>query len=343
MRRWRGCSISSVAEKRPPQAFELDASDAGVTLAAALRRRLAGESWSDVRALCTTGKVTLDGERALDPAARVAAGQKVELRPNAPKPNTLPSGFRIAFEDGHLVVIEKPSGITSVPYERKETGTALDLIRASWKRAGKRATVTPLYTVHRIDKDTSGLLVFAKTRLAERALHEVFQRHTAARAYLALAEGEVAAARIESQLVADRGDGIRGSTRHADQGQLAITYVEPLRRYRSRAGKSTAPGGPAGAIAATLCRVRLETGRTHQIRIHLSERGHPLVGETVYIRELWRAGREPLPAPRLMLHAGLLGFPHPVTGAEVELRAEPPADFIAVIESLGGTRADCRI
>jgi 23S rRNA pseudouridine1911/1915/1917 synthase len=336
-----------VAEKRPAQTFELDATDAGVTLAAALRRRLGGESWSDVRALCTTGKVTLDGERALDPAARVTAGQRIELRPNAPKPNTLPSGFRIAFEDGHLVVIEKPSGITSVPYERKETGTALDLIRASWKRAGKRATVTPLYTVHRIDKDTSGLLVFAKTRLAERALHEVFQRHTAARAYLALAEGEVAAARIESQLVADRGDGIRGSTRHADQGQLAITYVEPLRRYRSgagsRAGKSTAPGGPAGAIAATLCRVRLETGRTHQIRIHLSERGHPLVGETVYIRELWRAGREPLPAPRLMLHAGLLGFPHPVTGAPIELRAEPPADFIAVIESLGGTRADCRI
>jgi 23S rRNA pseudouridine1911/1915/1917 synthase len=336
-----------VADKRPPQTFELDAADAGLTLAAALRRRLAGESWSDVRALCTTGKVSLDGERALDPAARVAAGQRIELRPNAPKPHTVPAGFRIAFEDAHLVVIEKPSGITSVPYERKETGTALDLIRASWKRAGKRATATPLYTVHRIDKDTSGLLVFAKTRLAERALHEVFQRHTAARAYLAVAEGDVAAARIESHLVADRGDGIRGSTRHAGQGQLAITYVEPLRRYewkpRSGGGKTTPPGGPTGGIIATLCRVRLETGRTHQIRIHLSERGHPLVGETVYVRELLRAGRKPLPAPRLMLHAGLLGFPHPVTGARVELRAEPPADFIAVLESLGGTRADCRI
>jgi 23S rRNA pseudouridine1911/1915/1917 synthase len=332
-----------VAEKRPPQTFQLDATDAGVTLAAALRRRLAGESWSDVRALCTTGKVSVDGERALDPAARVTAGQRIELRPNAPKPQTVPAGFRIAFEDAHLVVIEKPSGITSVPYERKETGTALDLIRASWKRAGKRATVTPLYTVHRIDKDTSGLLVFAKTRLAERALHEVFQRHTAARAYLAVAEGDVAAARIESHLVADRGDGIRGSTRHADQGQLAITYVEPLRRYGARTRKSTASGGPTGGIAATLCRVRLETGRTHQIRIHLSERGHPLVGETVYVRDLLRAGGKPLPAPRLMLHAGLLGFPHPVTGERVELRAEPPADFIAVIESLGGTRADCRV
>ena len=94
--------------------------------------------------------------------------------------------------------------------------------------------------------------------------------------------------RIESVIVADRGDGIRGSTApHADQGQHAVTHVEPLRRLP----------------AATLCRVRLETGRTHQIRIHLSERGHPIVGETVYIRDLLRAGRTPLSAPRLMLHA----------------------------------------
>jgi len=334
-----------VADARE-SAFTLDDADAGTTLAAALRRRLAGKSWSDVRALCTTGKVTLDGERALDPAARVGAGQQLALRPNAPKPLTVPAGFRIVLEDAHVVVIEKPSGISSVPYDRKETGTALDLIRAAWRRAGKRATATPLYTVHRIDKDTSGLLVFAKTRLAERALHEVFQRHTAARAYLAVAEGDVAAQRIESRLVADRGDGIRGSTRHGDQGQLAITYVEPLRRYgrpSARSPKSTAAGAPTGGIVATLCRVRLETGRTHQIRIHLSERGHPLVGETVYVRDLLRAGRQPLPAPRLMLHAALLGFPHPVTGAPIELRADPPADFAAVIESLGGTRADCRI
>jgi 23S rRNA pseudouridine1911/1915/1917 synthase len=333
-----------VAEKRPAQAFELDATDAGVTLAAALRRRLAGESWSDVRALCTTGKVTVDGERALDPAGRMKAGQRIELRPNAPKPHTVPAGFRIAFEDAHLVVIEKPSGITSVPYERKETGTALDLIRASWKRAGKRATVTPLYTVHRIDKDTSGLLAFAKTKLAERGLHEIFQRHTATRAYLALAEGEVTAARIESQLVADRGDGIRGSARGRGsaglEGQLAITYVEPLRHY---ARKSTGPAGRAGSIVATLCRVRLETGRTHQIRIHLSERGHPLVGETVYIRDLLRDGRQPLPAPRLMLHAASLGFAHPVTGAPISLQAQPPEDFMTVLESLGGARGDCRI
>ena len=305
----------------------MEATDTGTTLAAALRRRMPGTSWSDVRALCTTGKVQLEGERATDPAQRVRAGMRLDLIPNAPRPTTAPAGFQIVFDEAHLVVIEKPSGISSVPYERKETGTAMDLIRGAWRRSGRRATATPLYVVHRIDKDTSGLLCFAKTRLAERALHGTFQRHEADRAYLALAEGNVTAQRIESRLVPDRGDGIRGSTRHRDQGQHAVTFVEPLARYP----------------LATLCRVRLETGRTHQIRIHLSERGHPLVGETVYIRDLLRAGRRPVASPRLMLHAGRLGLAHPVTAAPLEFRAPPPDDFMTVLEQLGGRRDDAQV
>jgi 23S rRNA pseudouridine1911/1915/1917 synthase len=314
-----------VAESRA--SFTIGAAEDGVTIAAALRGQLPNASWAQVRKLCTTGKVFVDDERALDPARRVRAGQRVSLDRAAPRPDTTPAGFRVVFEDAHLVVIDKPSGISSVPYDRKETGTAMDLVRAVWRRKGKRATATPLYIVHRIDKDTSGLLCFAKTRLAERALHTVFQRHTATRAYLALAEGEVGAMRIESHLLADRGDGLRGSTRHPGQtehAQHAVTYVEPLRRLPD----------------ATLCRVRLETGRTHQIRIHLAERGHPIVGETVYIRDLLRAGRTPISSPRLMLHAASLGFPHPVTGVTLAWTAPPPPDFAAVFESLGGARGD---
>jgi len=325
--------------------FKLGDTEDELTLAAALRRHLGRPSWSDVRRLCATGKVRVDGRLELDAARRMRGGQELTVDMNAPRPRAARPGFRIVLEDAHLVVIEKPEGVSSVPYERKETGTALDLVREAWREAGKRATATPLYIVHRIDKDTSGLLCFAKTRLAERALHHVFQRHAAAREYVAVAHGAVTSRRIESRLVPDRGDGIRGSTTYSRgrswappsgvprggvwgpsegphhnrlEGQHAVTHVTAERRLRG----------------ATLCRVRLETGRTHQIRVHLSEAGHPLVGETVYIRDFLRAGGEPLPSPRLMLHAETLGFPHPVTGAPIDLRAPPPPEFAAVLEEL---------
>jgi 23S rRNA pseudouridine1911/1915/1917 synthase len=304
--------------------FKIDDAERAMTVAATLRRKQPHLTWSEARRLCETGKVQLDGEVVLDSAQRIGAKRELALNMAAPRPREEVVGFRVAFEDAHLVIIEKPTGVSSVPYERKDTGTALDLIRTHWRHAGKRATATPLYTVHRLDKDTSGLLCFAKTRLAERALHEVFQRHSARREYVAVAHGRVETQRIESSLVADRGDGIRGSTRRRGEGQRAITHVTALRHLPE----------------ATLVRVRLETGRTHQIRVHLSEAGHPLVGETVYIRDLLRAGGEPLPSPRLMLHAATLGLPHPVTGAAIDLIAPPPADFIATLEALGGSSDD---
>ena len=304
--------------------FTLDPADNAITLAAALRRRMAGRSWNEVRRLCESGKVRLDGQRVVDPALRVRAGQSLTIDMNAPRPRVVVPGFRVVHDDAHLVVIEKPSGISSVPYERKETGTAMDLVRDAWRHGGRRATATPLYIVHRLDKDTSGLLCFAKTRLGERGLHTIFQRHEATREYLAVTEGHVESRRIESYLVADRGDGIRGSTRHEGQGQRAVSHVEAIERLRG----------------ATLCRVRLETGRTHQIRIHLSEAGHPLVGETVYIRNLLRDGRTPMAAARLMLHAATLGFVHPVTGARLDFRCAPPPDFVAIHERLAGAPAN---
>ena len=131
--------------------------------------------------------------------------------------------------------------------------------------------------------------------------------------------------RIESALVADRGDGLRGSARRPGEGKRAVTHVT---------AKQLLAGG-----RATLCEVRLETGKTHQIRIHLAERGHPLVGERVYIRDFERrAGGTPLPSPRLLLHAATLGFAHPITGARLAFSSEPPPDFTAAAAALAGRR-----
>jgi 23S rRNA pseudouridine1911/1915/1917 synthase len=290
------------------------------TVAAVLRTHLWGQSWSDLRGLCSSGKISVNGERELDPARRLTGGETVAWSLAAPDPRrtaTRPD-FRIVYEDGHLIVIEKPEGVSSVPSERRERGTALDLIREAWRRQGRRAAMTPLYTVHRIDKDTSGLLCFAKTKLAERGLHQVFKYHRAQRDYVAVAHGQVGPSRIESRLVADRGDGLRGSTRRLYEGQHAVTHVEVIESLP----------------AATVCRVRLETGRTHQIRIHLAEQGHPLVGETVYLRDHARAGPTLLPAERLLLHAATLGFDHPVTGEHLHFASELPSSFEAELQRL---------
>jgi 23S rRNA pseudouridine1911/1915/1917 synthase len=293
--------------------WEVEEAEAGRALAGFVRGRRPDRPWTEIKRWIATGKVFVDGGAVTDEGARVRAGQRVELRMAAAK--KAEREVRIVYEDAHLVVIDKPTGVSSVPYEKGETGTAMDLVRDAWRRMGRPATQTPLFVVHRIDKDTSGLLAYAKSKRAERALAAQFRAHTVGRRYVCVAHGRVAAARIESQLVADRGDGLRGSTRRPDQGKRAVTHVEPVRALRG----------------ATLCHVRLETGKTHQIRIHLAERGHPLVGETVYIRDY----DEPvIPSPRLLLHAATLEFAHPMTGAPLALEAPLPDDFNAVLAGL---------
>jgi len=181
-----------------------------------------------------------------------------------------------------------------------------------------RGVPQTLGVVHRIDKETSGLVVFTRTWLAKKSLSSQFRAHTVHRRYLAIAHGRVRAQTIRTHLVEDRGDGRRGSIEHTKrggrEGQLAITHVEPIEALEG----------------ATLVACRLETGRTHQIRIHLSEAGHPIVGERVYMKPRPDA----IHAPRLMLHAAELGFVHPATGRAMKWETLPPADFNAVLTRL---------
>ena len=289
----------------------------GLTVAAFIKAR-AGVPWTVAKRHVTTGKVFVDGERVTAIDHRLTAGQQVELRMAAPKPRDPEREGVLVYDDAHVVVIDKPAGINSVPYEEREGGTAMDLIRGAWRRMGKPATSVPLHVVHRIDRATSGLLAFAKTKRAEAGLAAQLRAHTMERQYICVAHGTVTSRRIESALVADRGDGLRGSTSHRDQGKRAITHVEAREALHG----------------ATLCAVRLETGKTHQIRIHLAESGHPLVGETVYIRDFENADHRPIASPRLLLHAATLGFVHPITNERVQLTSPVPADFSAIVERL---------
>ncbi|HWM87403.1 MAG TPA: RluA family pseudouridine synthase, partial [Kofleriaceae bacterium] len=291
------------------RAILVEPADAGRALGGYLRGAL-GSSWAEARRLIETGKVFVDGRRAAGAGQRLAAGQRIEVRMAAPRPRDPRTEVRIAHEDAQVVVIDKPPGVSTVPYETRERGTAMDLLRDAWRRQQRAATRIALHVVHRIDKDTSGLVMFAKSKRAEIALAAQFRAHTIDRQYLCLAHGDVLFSRVESFLLRDRGDGLRGSSPSSGRGKRSVTHVEVVSRFG----------------VATLCRVRLETGRTHQIRIHLAERGHPLVGETVYIRDHVNAGGELMAAGRLMLHAERLGFAHPTSGERLSFDSRSP-DF----------------
>lgn len=291
---------------------------------AALVRQHTGATWSRARRLCTEGRVTLDGVRSVDPAARVAAGAMVAVDERAPRlrPGLL-ADSAIVYFDRDLVVVDKPLGVLSVADEPGNRATVVDFARTQLRRMAGHGADHKLGVVHRLDRDTSGLMVFARTALAQRMLAAQFRQHTIERVYDAIAHGTVNAQRIETWLLLDRGDGLRGSYGHfrrptgevPPEARRAVTHVRPL----------------AALAAATLVECRLETGRQHQIRIHLSELGHPLVGERVYIRDY--VGQT-IEAARTMLHARTLGFEHPRTREPLLFERGPPEDFRTLVAAL---------
>lgn len=289
----------------------------GYALDRALRELLGGQSWSKVRRLIETGKVELDGATAMELTTPVRAGQSLEILPQARRRRQQDVSLRddaLIHVDAHVVVVLKPAGVSTVPFEPSERNT-LDRLTAELLARRERARRPPLGIVHRLDKETTGLVVFARTLPAKRDLKNQFRFHTVRRRYWALAHGSIEARTISSRLVDDRGDGRRGSTDNPKLGRLATTHVKPVRTFDG----------------ATLVECQLETGRTHQIRIHLAEAGHPLLGERVYMQTFrWR----PLPAPRVMLHAFELGFSHPVSGEPLAFDSPMPEDMETCMAAL---------
>lgn len=301
----------------------------GTTLAAFLRARHADLSWSKAKEIGASGRVLVDGESTSDPALRLLKGARIELLDEGSGP-LADDGIR--HLDSDVVVVVKPAGVLTVPFEDGDRDTlwhrATVAVRRRERRPGKTAHSAPLRAVQRLDKETSGLLVFARTVPAQRELQEELKSAKLDRVYEAVVLGALRSKqRIESFLLEDRGDGLRGSWRpragSAEGGpprdaRRAATQVEPIEILGE------------GRRTATHVRCRLETGRTHQIRIHLSEAGHPVLGDRVYGRGTSAAE---WPGP-MMLHAAQLEFRHPRTGRPMQFEEPPPQAFAQSLEAL---------
>jgi 23S rRNA pseudouridine1911/1915/1917 synthase len=292
-------------------------------------------SRSRVKGLIEAGHATRDGAPLMQPAEPVRAGAHYRLAPPAPAPaipQPQPIPFAIHYEDADLLVLDKPAGLVVHPAPGNEEGTLVNALLAHCGASlpgigGERRPGI----VHRLDKDTSGLMVVAKTEQALAKLSAAFLTRDLDRAYLAFCWGlpNPAAGEIEGPIGRDPRDRKRMAVVSAQsRGKPALT------RYRTLAHHQA-------AVALLEC--RLATGRTHQIRVHLAHSGHPLVGDPAYLRRIPAPARllpgetrqALLDFPRQALHAARLGFRHPRTGAPMLFRADPPADLRRLLDTLG--------
>jgi 23S rRNA pseudouridine1911/1915/1917 synthase len=269
-------------------------------------------SRSQAQRVITAGRVLVDGEAAAK-GHRVRPGERIVVDddppPAAPPAQRTAAPFRIAYEDEHLIVVDKPAGVVVHPARGHREGTLAQALagRAAGGEDAWRAGI-----VHRLDRDTSGLLVVAKSDEVHRRLKAALVAREIRREYLALVEGRPPArsGTIEAPIGRDRRDRTRMST-DSDAPKPAITHFEFERMLPQ----------------ATLLRVRLQTGRTHQIRVHLRAIGHPVCGDPEY----GHAGLYGL--ERQFLHAARLAFDHPLTGKPLDIVSPLPEDLERALEA----------
>ena len=325
---------------------------AGQRLDVVLARLLPQYSRSRLQRWIDESRVTLDGEH---PARRtlVRAEQQLEVAPQYLADESVAAGapnlpFSVVHRDAAVLVIDKPAGLVVHPGAGNRSGT---LQNALLELEPALAKVPRAGIVHRIDKETSGLLVVAKTDRAHHALALQFEKHTAERAYLAICHGvpDAGDPRLRGLpgISFEQGAVLKITTQLArhktDRQRQAVTF-HGGRHAITRARVLEVLGTPA-AVALIEC--RLETGRTHQIRVHMAHAGHGLLGDPLY------GGRRKLPQkslpagaaeaaeafPRQALHAATLGFAHPVSGEMLGFEAPLPADMVALLAQLRGETA----
>jgi 23S rRNA pseudouridine1911/1915/1917 synthase len=301
--------------------------DAGPRLDKALAEA-SGLSRERVKALIGRGKVSLDGKPVVQAAVKSAGGAfSIEVPAPADAkaaPQEIP--LVIVFEDEHLVVVDKPAGMVVHPAAGNPDGTLVNALlhHCRGKLSGIGGVARP-GIVHRIDKDTSGLLVVAKSDVAHDGLARQFADHSLERAYLAVCNGRPSPAQGTISSRMGRSDANRKKmavlAKDSSRGKHAVTHYKVIQELDG----------------CSLVECRLETGRTHQVRVHLSSIGHALLGDSLYGRSNTRVREvlQRLGFRRQALHAAVLGFVHPVTGDRLRFESDLPPDMTELIDETG--------
>ncbi len=298
-------------------------------------------SWRQIRDAIEHGQVSVDGRVQHDPGHAITAGADVTLDRNRPAERRIVAPFAILHEDEHILVINKPAGVLSIPTTPEQRDVEDTILRRARdyvsQRHGRRAYAGML---HRLDRETSGALAIALSKDAHASGRELFKHHRFERRYLALVQGVPSAERgtIALRISSEYRAGRRRVVGEEQEGLDATTHYMVRERF----------------ARAALLELELHTGRQHQIRLHLQKLGHPLLGEKVYVSNpglpphLDESGQPPPRqrrsagasakaeslSPRAMLHAWTLAFPHPITNVRVSVEAPLPKDFDRVLAKL---------
>jgi 23S rRNA pseudouridine1911/1915/1917 synthase len=279
-------------------------------------------SWRQVREAIEKGQVSVEGRVQRDPGLDVFLSAAISLDLNRPAQLKVRASFDILHEDEHVIVLNKPAGLLSIPSSPGLGGSEDTVLRRVREyMAFKRGHKTYVGMLHRLDRDTSGSLAVALSKNAHAAGRELFKHHKFERHYLALVQGipDPPSGTIEARISTGYRSGRRKLVDEEDEGLEAATDYLVRERLKG----------------AALLELRLHTGRQHQIRLHLEKLGHPLIGERVYDSHKTKSSSpQALKPSRNMLHAWTLEFPHPILDARISVDAPLPADFEALLARL---------
>ena len=281
-------------------------------------------SWRQIREAVAKGQVTVGGEVQRDEAFETRDDAAVEINRNRPAQSRARANFEILHEDEHIIVLNKPAGLLSIP-SSPDAGSSEDTVlkRVREYMAFKLGHKSYVGMLHRLDRDTSGSLAVALSKDAHAAGREMFKHHEFERHYLAIVQGspDPPQGTIDAKISTGYRSGRRKLVDDDEEGLESSTDYRIKERLTN----------------ASLLELRLHTGRQHQIRLHLEQLGHPLLGERVYSEgdaRQSRVGRTKVEAKRNMLHAWTLAFPHPLTGKPIAVQAPLPEDFDSVLNKL---------